>query len=297
MRSDGDVRGIISPDLSRPLAEAYPAPSQPSDPVKKAVWRRINRDRADKGLPPVAWDAAASRVSDAFCEQQVREKTQGHYLMDGLPPYARMAFGGVFGASSENAVIWITTGIAIEDSLVEYAVSGHDRMMEEKPPKDGHRRTILDPEATHVGVGYFVRNGRFQMSQEFLTRRLESLSLSRASDRLPFIKVEGQVLSPHILQFVTIAREARPVPLTSKQASARTSYSYPEPSEAFVPEGYLGMRVVGALTTDRMRRRGDRKFSFTYRPVEPGLHTFVFWVAQKDGDKPLLAGSATVLFE
>ena len=28
--------------------------------------------------------------------------------------------------------------------------------MEEKPPADGHRRTILDPEATHVGVGYAI---------------------------------------------------------------------------------------------------------------------------------------------
>ncbi|MGH9399783.1 MAG: hypothetical protein ACRD00_05410, partial [Thermoanaerobaculia bacterium] len=55
IRSDGDVHRVAIPDLARPVVEAYPAPSQPSDAVKKAVWTRINRDRADNGLSPVAW--------------------------------------------------------------------------------------------------------------------------------------------------------------------------------------------------------------------------------------------------
>lgn len=296
--SAGSAHRIIVPNLARPLVEAIPGPAEPMDDVKKAVFMRINRDRVRNALAPVAWDEAASRVSDAFCEQQVRERSQGHYLMDGLPPYARMAFAGVFGLGSENSISWVTTGYEIEKDPVSFALSGHDSMMEERPPSDGHRRAILDPDATHVGVGYFVQNGRMQMSQEFLVRRLERLSLSSNSDRFPVLAVEGRVLAPDRIQVVTIAREPRPAPLTRKEASARTSYSYPDAAEAFVPEGRRRLTLVGTVTLDRLRVKSDREFSFTYAPAEAGLFTFVFYVAPRDGEKKVKqGGSATVLVE
>lgn len=296
--SAGSVHRIVVPNLARPLVEMFPGPAEPDDEVKRAVLTRINRDRVRHGLAPVAWDAAASRVSDRFCEQQVREKSHGHFLMNGLPPYARMAFAGVFGLGSENSAMWVTTGMEIEKNLVHFALSSHDHMMEERPPRDGHRRAILDPDATHVGVGYFVQGGRMQMSQEFLVRRLERLALSSNSDRLPVLAVEGRVLAPDRIQFVTIAREPRPAPLTQKEASDRTSYSYPSPAEAFVPEGNRSLTVVGTITLDRLRVKSDREFAFTYAPADAGLFTFVFYVAPRDGDRNVKqGGSATVLFE
>ena len=296
--SAGSAHRIVVPNLARPLVETNPGPAEPSDEVKKAVFARINRDRARHALGPVAWDAAASRVSDAFCEQQVKERSHGHYLMDGLPPYARTAFAGIFGLGSENSVSWVSTGMQIEKNLVWFALSGHEKMMAERPPRDGHRRAILDPDATHVGVGYFAQDGRMQMSQEFLVHRLERLSLSSNSDRLAVLTVEGRVLAPDKILFVTIAREPRPAPLTQKETSARTSYSYPDPAEAFVPEGNHRLTVVGTVTLDRLRLRNDREFSFVYAPADAGLFTFVFYVAPPDGDKKVKqGGSATVLVE
>ena len=297
MRFEGAVQRIAAPDLSEPLVETYPPPAQPRDRIKAAVFARINRHRVSEGLRAVAWDEAAARVADAFCAQQVREQTQGHYLMDGLPPYARTGFAGIFGDGAENSASAMTTGVWAEESFEELASNGHDRMMQERPPHDGHRRTILDPEATHVGVGYFGRGGQFRMAQEFTTRRLERLALQRAGSRLLAISVEGRVLAPDHILFVTIAREPMPVRLTKEQANSHTSYSYPEPAEAFVPEGYRGMRVIGAATQDHLRLRRDREFAFTYGPDSPGLYTFVFYVAPREGEKPRPGGSATVLVE
>ena len=296
MRPESDVHGVSAPDLTAPLVETYPGPAEPRDAVKAAVFARINRDRASNGLTPVFWDETASRVADAFCEQQVREQTHGHYLMDGLPPYARTGLAGVFGLGSENSVSWVTTPSWADQDLAALGLSSHDHMMEERPPKDGHRRAILDRDATHVGVGYFARGGRFQMSQEFLARRLERLALSRASQRLPVVSVEGKVLAPDRIQFVTIAREPKPARLTRAQANARTTYSYPEPDLAYIPEGYRGLQVAGTATFDRIRLRRDREFSFTFLPSRPGLHTFVFYVG-REGQKPTQGGSAAVLFE
>src|SRR5450759_4320928 len=142
---------LRAPDLAQPLFESLPAADgYPNDVVKEGIFERINRDRLLAGLLPVAWDEAASRVADAFCAQQVREATRGHFLMDGVPPYARTAIAGVFGAQAENSVSWVTTAGSFTEPSLRLALMGHQEMMDEKPPQDGHRRTILDPDATPV---------------------------------------------------------------------------------------------------------------------------------------------------
>ncbi len=288
---------LRAPDLSIPLVETLPLASQPEDAVKAAVFQRVNRDRAAGGLPPVAWDEAASRVADAFCTQQVREATRGHFLKDGIPPYARTGFAGVFGMQSENSVSWVTTGPKFSESPLRLALSGHDQMMAEVPPQDGHRRTILDPEATHVGVGYALERGRFQMAQEFLARRLERLALSRREAGLDVLGVRGKALAPFQIQFVTIAREHAPFPLTREEANLRSSYSYPQATLAWIPEGQSRMQVEGTDTQPRIRLRSHREFSLTFAPAEPGLYTLVFYVATKPTGRPRPGGSAAVWFE
>src|SRR4029453_16426210 len=190
-----------------PVKERIPERSSPKDPVKQGVLERINSDRAAAGLPPVAWDEAASKVADAFCAAQVAEGTRGHFLTDGIPPYARTAFAGISGMGSENSISWITTAPAFEETALALALAGHSDMMRETPPNDGHRRAILDPEATHVGVGWSVEGGSFRIAEEFLTRRLAELKLD--SDGGTLI-VKGKTMSDYSLQFVTIAWQAFP---------------------------------------------------------------------------------------
>ena len=46
-------------------------------------------------------------------------------------------------------------------------------MMNEVAPHDGHRRTILDPYATHVGIGMAWEGGEFRLAQEFVRRYID----------------------------------------------------------------------------------------------------------------------------
>jgi uncharacterized protein YkwD len=286
------------PDLSSPVVDVFPRPdSSPSDPVKSSILARINRNRAAAGVAPVAWDEAASRVADAFCRQQVREATNGHFLTDGVPPYARTAFSGVFGAQAENSVSWTTTAKSFSDSPAELARLGHDGMMAERPPADGHRRTILDPESTHVGVGWALGEGRFQMAEEFVTRTLERLTLSLRDPARLVLHFEGRVVQNQGLEFVTIAREPPPSPLTPEQASGRSSYSYPQPALAYVGEGTTDMRVSGVDTQARIRNYSNREFSFIFAPDKPGLYTFVFYTAPRASEPSRAGGSVTFWVE
>lgn len=288
---------IVGPPLEEPLTEHLPGRALPRDPVDIAVFERINRDRRDEGLPAVEWDEAAAQVAEAFCAQQVRERTHGHFLVDGLPPYARTALAGVFGMQSENALSWTTTGPELRESPVKLALQGHEEMMAEKSPNDGHRRTILDPEATHVGVGYAAGSGRFQLAQEFLTRRLERLRLTRSAGPIPSVRIDGRTVSPTRLQFVTVSVEPPPRPLTREDANGRKSYGYPQPSFAYVPEGRRDAEIAGVWTRDQIRVRRVREFSFRLVVDSPGLWTIVFYTSASHSAVATPGGLAVVWVE
>jgi hypothetical protein len=286
---------IVAPVLSSPVEDSVPpAGARPVDPVKAAVFDRINRDRTAAGLPAVAWDDGVSRVADAFCANQIRENTSGHYLTNGLPPYARTSFAGIFGMQFENSVTWKTTGSSFDDPAETLALEGHASMLQEKPPYDGHRRTILDPDATHVGVGYALSRGEFRMAQEFLVRHLVWLRLERLSPTSSVVLVRGSPVAGRRLQFVTIGWEPVPRELTRLEANGRTSYSYPRIEEAFVGEGNVSLKVVGAVTVDRIRFGRDREFAFRFDPDRPGLWTLTFHTSPLREERIVPGGVATL---
>jgi uncharacterized protein YkwD len=298
----GSARGLrllrlAIPDMTAPLSETYPAPSHPEDSVEKAVFERINRDRVEAGLSPVAWDGASASVARAFCAQQVRERTNGHFLMDGLAPYARTGFAGVFGLQSENSVSWVSTASGFDEPPSSLALEGHVQMLAERPPNDGHRRTILDPHATHVGVGWALEKGSFRMAQEFLTRDLAQLTLERGPTRPLSISVRGAILAPRRLQFVTFCWEPLPRPLSREEANRVRNYSYPLAARAFVPEGDTRSYIVGAATEPRLRLQPERGFSFRFVPEKAGLWTMIFHTAAKASERARPGGSATLQVE
>jgi cysteine-rich secretory family protein len=285
---------LRAPEISPRRTDLYPQDPPPRDPVKRAVFERINQDRAEAGRHPVVWDEEAARAADDFCTHQVAEKTRGHFLTDGIPPYARMSFAGVFGMHSENSVSWVTNAETFSDPLVKLALEGHDEMLREKPPADGHRRAILDPDATHVGVGYSASHGRFQMTQEFLARGLRSLSLSPLSGSSG-VYFDGRPLPEETLHFVTVGWEPSPRPMTRQEASGRTSYSYPNPRLSYVPEGLRTLRVSGTTSEDRLKIRTDHSFTFEFVPSHPGLYSLVFYLSARPSTPPR-PGASTVLW-
>jgi hypothetical protein len=114
------------------------------------------------------------------------------------------------------------------------------------------------------------------MAQEFLTRHVAWIELERVSPRSAGVIVRGKPIEGKRLFFVTVGWEPPPAPLTREAASRRMSYSYPLPLEAFVKEGVVGMRIVGAVTSDRIKFQRDQAFEFRFAPDRPGLWTLVF---------------------
>jgi hypothetical protein len=283
---------VTAPDLDASMQDFFPQGEDPADPVGRALFEQINRERRDAGLAPVLWDERAARLAREYSARQIRDRTYGHFLTEGTPPYARVSFAGILGVSSENTVAVTTTGLGFSDDKARLALEGHRRMMEEKPPEDGHRKTVLDPDATHVGVGAALSGGEFRLDEEFVSRRFAWLRVTRAAGGGASVRVRGQAAPDTPLEFVTAACEPLPAELTRQEAISRRSYSYPSPRAGLMPYGDTGYLSFSTSHSIVLSTRG--RFSFSFLMERPGLWTFVLYF-RKPGDRhPVPGGSFTV---
>src|SRR5437773_174068 len=138
--------------------------------LRAEMLRMINHDRQRFGLQPLELDPDASSVADAYCRLQIRNRTSGHFTLDGQTPYMRYSFAGGNDGLSENAAAWSANFGFSDRALLDMMRGSQEAMMSEVAPHDGHRKSILDPHATHVGIGVAWEGGEFGTAQSFRGR-------------------------------------------------------------------------------------------------------------------------------
>jgi uncharacterized protein YkwD len=205
--------------------------------AKVALLARINADRTAAGAPPVAYDLVAARAGDAFCLEAARTGVMGHWDLAGRAPYDRFADAGGVDWHGENFSGTTRTGPPfLKDELVGLLLEAHGGMMAERPPKDGHRRTILDPDWTHVGIGVALEGGEFRMTEEFTRHAVEWVELPAGRLRTGrTAPVAFQLRKGWNLAAIEIAHERFPRPLAAKEIRRRGSYAYPPASQKLLP--------------------------------------------------------------
>jgi uncharacterized protein YkwD len=258
--------------------------------LREHVLRLINRDRALYNLPPVQLDVQASAIGDEYCLAQLRNGTTGHYTTDGVPPYARYSLAGGNDAVSENAAGWSATYKFSDRALYEMARRSQDAMMAEMPPDDGHKRTMLDPHATHVGIGLAWEGGEFRLVQEFVRRYVHwTRELPRHARVDQTVSFAGTPIRGVAVEGITVHHEPLPQAIAATTASAISTYSLPQKRREYVPR----FRAQGISLARRgdFSLRNDGSFTFTV-PFQdgPGLYTVVVWV-RKDGQETAFPAS------
>lgn len=252
--------------------------------LRQHILELINRDRARYNLPPVGLDTEASQIGDDYCRTQIQNGTTGHFTTDGVPPYARYSWAGGNDAVSENAAAWSASYDFSERALVEMAGRSQDAMMAEMAPNDGHKRTMLDPHATHVGIGMAWRGGEFRLVQEFVRRYITwTRALPRAA-RLDQVVTTSGIAAPGTrIEGITVHHEPLPQGLSAHVASAISTYALPDRRREYVPRAARAKGVLAAARRNDFTLRDDGAFSFTVPFTDgPGLYTVVVWV-RKDG--------------
>lgn len=270
--------------------------------LRDRMVRLINRDREAYGLPKVELDLQASMIGDAYCESQIRNHTTGHYTIDGIAPYMRYSFAGGNDGVSENAAAWSADYAFNERALFEMIGRSQDAMMAEVPPADGHKRTILDPHATHVGIGLAWDKGEFRLVQEFVRRYIDWARPIPRNARLgDTVTLTGRARTGARIEAITVHHEATPETMPAHVASAIDTYSLPDKRTEYLP------RVRGAARSafsSASRRRdlpgtfvtgSDGSFSFEVPFAEgAGVYTVVVWVSNDDTRKAVAASNISI---
>jgi hypothetical protein len=92
----------------------------------------------------------------------------GHLDQAGLLPQQRYTRAGGRDYVAENVAC--ATGVHDEADLMPLAERIQQLMMGETPPNDGHRRNLLNPDRSAVGVAVAWENERLCLTQEMLNR-------------------------------------------------------------------------------------------------------------------------------
>jgi len=125
---------------------------------EKEVLELVNVERSNKGLKPLQWDAQLAEVARAK-SKDMRDK---NYFAHQSPTYGSLGemlkfFNVDYSSAAEN----IAAGQKTPDAVVTGWMNS-----------EGHRKNILDPKLTHLGVGYADGGGDYFIywTQTFTTK-------------------------------------------------------------------------------------------------------------------------------
>lgn len=198
----------------------------------------INTDRKAEGLSEVAWDDTATSAGQAHAEDMLTNDYFSHWNMAGYGPEHRYALAGGLDAVAENIYeYWYRyddgrpAPITDWDALIRQAEA--DLMN-----SPGHRRTILDPFNTHVGVGiaYDAQKGELRLAQEFVRRwvRMEPLPQHLAVGTT--VIVTAQLLPRATEPLINLAFQPQPTPVSVEDVPSGTYSSPAELYQALKPD-------------------------------------------------------------
>jgi len=210
----------------------------------------LNRDRATQGLAPLVLDEGpAQRSAQRHAEDMARNSFLGHIGSDGSVPEQRHTEAGGVDMVLENAscVEDLKKRELEADPLVDEADIAHAEHLffDEVPPHDGHRKNILKPHHTRVGIGIALPASTAQeigapcFTQELVDGYGTYSALPQKAKVGTTVRVEGTVVAPATFGGVGIARIDLPKPLAPSEANKRRSYLVPPPYQMYWPKGFV----------------------------------------------------------
>src|ERR1043166_7182294 len=161
-----------------PTLKSSPEPSvddEQSRVLRKDLLALVNRERDSQGLETVKLDDFASQIATAHRHDTASGGFLSHWGRDGRKPYQRYSFAGGTEATQENdGAVDHSSYFLTSEEFMSDVIDSHRSMYVETPPNDGHRRTILAPQHTHVGFGVAMNYGHVRLSEIYVARDRKS---------------------------------------------------------------------------------------------------------------------------
>lgn len=279
-----------SAPLGVALLDRFPFLQQTSDfdrfaELRANLLEMVNEERAVEKVPLLKMDDLATRVATNHAVEMATHEFASHWGRDGLKPYHRYSFAGGTEATQENVSAADNTWSTKLSDLKQDTSYLHLRLYQEKPPNDGHRRTILAPQHTHVGFGIAVEKLRLRLVELFIARYVEVKPVPRTARPRSEVLFAGRILQrDHTLNGVEIFYEPLPKPPELSWLQQPRSYGFPEEAKALRPKVMEPYRY-----TDGTRGQVDVDLYGNFSvPIalfhdRPGIYTLMAWVQPPSG--------------
>ncbi|MEP7052650.1 MAG: CAP domain-containing protein [Pseudomonadota bacterium] len=237
---------------SRSAPPPVPAPKGPLnlEQARSYVLALVNRDRAAAGLGPVILDQAATRAGQRHAEDMARAGYTAHWGSDGSVPEERYSDAGGTDFVQENAGCLADGKTRKLEAAPHFSAAQLERVerafMDEKPPRDGHRKNILKPSHTALGIGVAkpVVVDLACLSQEFVDDLGDYASLPKAARAGAMLHIEGDVKGNVAFGGVGVGRIDLPQPLSAAYLNSTYTYTVPSPTELYFPKGFVTKKPV-----------------------------------------------------
>lgn len=267
--------------------------------LRANLLKMVNEERAVEKVPALAMDELATRVATKHATEMALHEFASHWGRDGLKPYHRYSFAGGTDATQENVSAADNTWSNDMNLLKQDTAYLHVRLYQEKPPNDGHRKTILAPQHTHVGFGIAVDKLRLRLVELFVARYVEVKDVPRAANPKSVVNFAGRMLKRnHSLNHVEVFYEPLPKPPELSWLNQPRSYQLPDHSKVLrpkvTPPFTYSDRTTGDVDVD-----WDGNFSVpvTLFNDKPGIYTLVAWLKSNRSGKAFPATEVCIRAE
>lgn len=267
--------------------------------IRANLLEMINEERAVAKVPLLAMDELATRVATKHAIDMAAAEYASHWGRDGLKPYHRYSFAGGTDATQENVSAADNTWSMKLKDLKQDTAYLHLRLYQEKPPNDGHRKTILAPQHTHVGFGIAVDNLRLRVVEMFVAKHVEVdpvLRVAKPGGQLYFL---AQTINPqYVLNHVEVFYERLPTPPESSWLRQPRSYSLPFESRMLWPKLLPPLMYAnGTRGVVEVFPRGGFRAPVRFFKKEPGIYTIVAWIRTARAEKAFPATEVCIRVE
>ena len=291
LKSSGALALYYSADDLRHLLMRAADDDKVIDQLRSNLLQLVNEERAVAKLPPVATDDLATQVATKHAREMAKNKYASHWNRDGLKPYQRYSFAGGFHATQENISAADNTWSSQLKDLLQDTSYLHLRLYNETPPNDGHRKTIVAPQQTHVGFGVSVEELRLRVVELFVAKYVELDSPSQKGKPGELIQLKGKLRNlNHSLTVIEVFYEPLPRELDVDSLNQTRAYSLPSESVNLLPilppPYQYANGVRGVVEFDE---RGNFRAPITLFKDTPGIYTVVCWVKTSRSGKAFAA--------
>jgi len=237
----------------------------------------INRNRRRFGARPLKLDILASRVANKISREAAENEYIGHWNMAGEKPYHRYAFAGGYDHVSENVYAeWSKELLENSTDKIAFMMrTAQETFMEERPPNDGHKQTVIAKDHNFVGIGYHLTGKQFRYYEEYIDRYFEFGEIP--SEVRPGKKTAITIKTDNktFLYFMIVYYEKFPGPLTPKEITRRESY-----------DDYTGEQYQQIYAWDLAKYRNGSTYTIPLSFKKEGLYYIQIFSDKKEYTKP-----------